>query len=155
MGREGAASRRHDALGALCMWRWPVLRALFRMASQRVSAATRSGNDGFFSSRQVTVRQVGETSLSRSKPLCDRDVLTSIDSQPLLSRIAQRSQFHNDFSQLILLVLIQFGPFFGGPDIHTLAVEILQLGISDALHLEIFDVPSGIVACQQTFDLIG
>src|SRR5208282_6752009 len=37
-------------------------RAHFRVASQRVSAATRSGNNGFFSSRQMTVRQVGEKS---------------------------------------------------------------------------------------------
>ena len=82
-------------------------------------------------------------------------LVASIDNLPLLSCVAQHSQFHNDLSQLTLLLFIQFGPFFGGTNIHTPAVKILQSGISNALHLEIVNVPSGIVARQQILDLIG
>jgi hypothetical protein len=49
-------------LERLRMWRWPVLHAHFRVASHQVSASTRTGNIGFFTSRQMTVRQVGDKS---------------------------------------------------------------------------------------------
>src|SRR5260370_6436491 len=62
MGGERAPSWRHDAPRALCMWRWAVLRAHFRVASQRVSSATRSGSNGLFSPLQMMLGKVGETS---------------------------------------------------------------------------------------------
>ena len=54
-----ASWRKHD-LRTLCVWRWPLLRAHSSMASKRVSAATRGGNNGFFPSHQMTIRQVGD-----------------------------------------------------------------------------------------------